>query len=205
MDIKERILKVADDICRKIGFRAMTMDDLAVKLGISKKTLYQYYEDKEALVDAVISDEMDSKEQDCNICHELAVDAVDEIFLTLEMMTQEFKDLNPLMLHDLQKYFPSIASKFIEFKNNHFYGIISNNLKRGIKEGLYRKEINVDVLTKYRLESVMISFNQEVFPSSKYNLSQVTRELLEHFLYGIVTEKGHELILKYKKSKSKQK
>jgi hypothetical protein len=183
----------------------MTMDDLALKLGISKKTLYQYYADKEAIVDAIINDEIISCQQDCSICSDIAVDAVDEIFLTLEMITQDLKDLNPILLHDLQKYFPAISKKFMDFKDRYFYEVISNNLKRGIKEGLYRKEINIDVLTKFRLESVFISFNQEVFPSNKYNLAIVTREILEHFLYGIVTEKGHELILKYKKSKNKQK
>jgi AcrR family transcriptional regulator len=86
LELKERILKTADDICRKIGFRSMTMDDLALKLGISKKTLYQYYADKEAIVDAIINDEIISCQQDCSICSDIAVDAVDEIFLTLEMI-----------------------------------------------------------------------------------------------------------------------
>lgn len=205
LEPKERILRVADEVCRKIGFRAMTMDDLAEKLSISKKTLYQYFEDKEALVDAIIDNEINSTRHDCAICNEIAVDAVDEIFLTLEMMMQDCKDLNPLIIHDLQKYFPEIAQKFIEAKNKFFYDIIYNNLKRGIKEGLYRKEINIDILTRYRLETSLISFNQDVFPSDKYNLTAVTKEILEHFMYGIVTEKGHELILKYKKSKNKQK
>lgn len=204
MELKDRILKVADDICNRIGFRAMTMDDLALKLGISKKTLYQYYEDKEALVDAVITDEMESKQNDCTICSEIAVDAVDEIFLLLEMMSQNFKNLNPVIVNDLQKYFPSISKKFMEFKNQYYYKVVSDNLKRGISEGLYRSDINIDVLTKYRLECAMIPFNQEVFPSNKYDLTLVTREFVEHFLHGIVTEKGYELILKYKNSKGKQ-
>jgi hypothetical protein len=76
--------------------------------------------------------------------------------------------------------------------------IIAKNLKRGIEEKLYRSDINIDVLTKFRLESIFMAFDQKVFPSNKYDLVTTTSVLIEHFLYGIVTEKGFKLINKYK-------
>jgi hypothetical protein len=80
--------------------------------------------------------------------------------------------------------------------------MISNNLKRGIAEGLYRADIHVDILSRFRLESLEIAFNVEVYPTNRYNLVEVSIAIIENFLYGVATEKGFALIEQYK-NKSK--
>ena len=202
MEIKERILLKADELCRKFGFRAVTMDELSSQLGMSKKTIYQFYEDKDALVDAIMENEINNTQKDCTICGDMAENAIDEIFLTMELITQDFKDINPIVIHDLSKFYPSTFNKFRHHKDDFIYTVIKNNMLRGIREGLYRENLNVDVLTKLRLETMMLAFDQQVFPSEKYNLIQVTSVLIEHFLFGIVTEKGHQLINEYLKARS---
>jgi TetR/AcrR family transcriptional regulator, cholesterol catabolism regulator len=81
--------------------------------------------------------------------------------------------------------------------------MIKSNLERGIEEGLYRPEIHIDIIAKLRLEGVMAAFNQELFPTNKYNLATLNQEIMEHFLFGVSSLKGHKLILKYQQERLK--
>ncbi len=198
MDIKDRILHKALELFTKYGFRAVTIEEICSQLGISKKTLYMYYEDKDSLVDNCIEIDMQNSKSDCSIAVEMSENAVDEIFITLEFITQEFKDLNPIVMHDLKKFYPSTYEKLTNHINNYYYNIIKNNLDKGIKEGYYRNDLDVDVLTKFRLRTIEMGFDLTLFPSEKYNLLKVTQTLLEHFLFGIVTIEGLKLINEYK-------
>jgi hypothetical protein len=82
--------------------------------------------------------------------------------------------------------------------------MIRQNLEWGVKEELYRADINVDVMTKFRLESLMIPFNVAVFPPGKYNLAALSEAIIEHFVYGLATIKGHKLIQKYNEQRQKK-
>jgi hypothetical protein len=81
------------------------------------------------------------------------------------------------------------------------YQVLKQNLERGIKEELYRPEINVDILTRFRIESMMLAFNSEVFPTNRTHLISIQEDILEHFLYGLSTTKGQKLIQKYKQQR----
>lgn len=197
MEIRNKILFKADEICRKVGFRAMTLDDIASKLNISKKTIYQYFEDKDALVDAIMDIEVTNTKTECLAIMEIAENAIDEIFRSIEFMTKDLNEMNPIILHDLYKFYPNAYQKVEMLKNTFFYDIIANNLKKGIKEGYYRKNINVDILTKMRLQTLMLGFEQNIFPSISYNIVDVNKEILMHFLHGIASEKGQKLINEY--------
>lgn len=199
MELKDRILHKSLELFTKFGFRAVTMDEICNQIGISKKTIYQFYSDKDTLVDECMELDMCNGKSDCMIAAEMAENAVDEIFLTLEFINQEFKDLNPIVMHDLKKFYPTTFTKLNDHINKFYYTIIYNNLEKGINEGLYRLDLDLDVITKFRLNTIILAFDQNVYPSDKYNLVKVTETLIEHFLYGIVTEKGLKLINEYKK------
>ena len=109
--------------------------------------------------------------------------------------------MNPSMLHDLEKYHPGGYKKFLEHKNKFLYEMVKKNIERGIKEELYRPEIDIEIMARYRLESMMLAFNADLFPMSKFNLVKLHQEILEHFLYGLATLKGYKLILKYKQQR----
>jgi len=185
----------------RYGIRSVSMDDIAEQLGVSKKTLYQYFADKDELVDAVLADEVKNGQQNCIGSFTQSRDAVDEIFLTMDFITEQFRNMNPMVLYDLQKFHYSAFQKFLKYKNEFLLDVIRKNMERGIKEELFRPEINVDVISKFRLETMMMAFNMDIFPPRKYNLADVTREIIEHYLYGLSTLKGHKLILKYKQEK----
>lgn len=201
MEIKDRIQSKAHELFLQYGIRSVSMDDIAAQLGVSKKTLYQSFTDKEEMVDAVLQYEIEHGQQDCRQCFQQSKDAVDEIFLLMERIVEQFRNMNPMVLYELQKFHFNAFQKFLKYKNGFLLDMIRKNIDRGIREELYRPEINADVLSKFRLESMMIAFNMNVFPPRKYNLAEVTLEIIEHQLYGLATLKGHKLILKYKQER----
>lgn len=198
MEQSERILVKARELFMRLGIRSVSMDDIASHLGMSKKTIYQFFADKDELVDRMMDNELVLMQQDCRHCYVNARDAVDEIFLTMDMIIEQFRHLNPVVLSDLAKFHYRTWQRVEKHKEEFVGKIIADNLERGIQEGLYRPDINVEVMTRYRLGSMMMPFNSDVFPVRKYDLADVSRLLIEHYVYGLATAKGHKLIEKYK-------
>ena len=203
MELKERILAKAHELFHKYGMRSVTMDEIASQLGISKKTIYQSFADKDELVDATIQQHIDGSKCRCESDREKAENAIHEIFLTMDMVQELLSDMSPTIFFDLEKFHPKTFAKLARYRNEYLYQVIRNNLELGIKEELYRPEINVDVTTKIRLETMFLPFNQLLFPQGKYSLVEVEQETLEHFLFGIATAKSHKIIIKYKQQRFK--
>ncbi|HMG68096.1 MAG TPA: TetR/AcrR family transcriptional regulator [Chitinophagaceae bacterium] len=199
---KERILEKAHELFMRYGVRSVSMDDIAAQLGMSKKTLYQYYTDKEELVDVVLSALLEKNRNECFADRQNAENAVHEIFQVFDMIQDMFSNMNPSIVFDLEKYHPPVYKKLQQHKKVFMYQMIKQNLERGIKEELYREEINVDILTRFRIESMMLGFNSEIFPNNRTHLVSIQQEILEHFLYGLATVKGQKLIQKYKQLKN---
>jgi AcrR family transcriptional regulator len=200
---KVRIRDKAKELFLRYGIRSVSMDDIANQLGMSKKTIYQYFTDKNELVDAVVEDDVCEMQRDCNLCREKARDAIEEIFLTVDKVIEQLGNLNPMVLYDLEKFHVRAYQRFMEHKNKFLLQIIRQNLEWGIKEELYRSDIDVDILSKFRLESIMIPFNIDLYPPSRYKLVEVTKVIIEHFVFGIASMKGHKLILKYQQHRNK--
>jgi AcrR family transcriptional regulator len=204
MEVKERILVKAHELFNRYGIRSVSMDDIAAQLGMSKKTLYQYYADKEELVSGVFVGVLNENKTRCMADRKQAENAVHEIFLAFDMVQDMFAQMNPVVVFDLQKYHPAVYVKVHEHKYGFLYQMIKSNLEKGIKEELYRPEMDVDVLTRYRIEGVMLPFNSDIFPNNRTQLIHIEQQLTEHFLYGVVTSKGQKLIRKYKNQRTKK-
>lgn len=204
MDVKERILVKSDELFNRYGIRSVSMDDIAAQLGMSKKTLYQYYTDKDELVSAVFTGAMEQNRDACVMDKQSAENAIHEVFLAFDRVREMFANMNPSVLYDLEKYHPFTFGKFREFKNVFLYQMIKSNIERGIKEELYRDDIDIDVLSRYRIQSIMLAFNSEVFPNNRSNILHIEQQLIEFFLYGLATSKGQKLIQKYKSQRIKK-
>jgi len=204
MEPKERILVKTHELFNRYGIRSVSMDDIATQLGMSKKTLYQYYADKDELVNAVFDVILTTKREECTECTNKGENAIHEIFLSFDMMEELLKTMNPSVLFDMQKYHPSAFKKFEEFRDGFLYKAIKTNLERGIEEELYREDIDTDILSRYRLHSVLLSMNPDFFPTNKNNLAYIEQQILEVFLFGIATSKGQKLIQKYKNQRTKK-
>ena len=196
--MQTKILFKARDLMLQSGLRQVTMDDLAHQLGISKKTIYQYYKDKDDLVKAVVNLELKDHELTCKDCKSKAENAIHEMFLLMENMKAMTQTMNPNSMMELEKHFSSSFDMIKNHKDEFLFSLIKQNLKKGIEEGCYRKDLDIDIISKFRLETVFIPFNLHLFPLNKFNSIEVHTQLMEHFVYGLMTVKGHELMDKYK-------
>jgi AcrR family transcriptional regulator len=196
--MQERILLKSRDLMLQSGLRQVTMDDLAHQLGISKKTVYLYYKDKDDLVKAVVNLELKNHELSCEACKTKAENAIHEMFLVMENMKAMTQTMNPNSMMELEKHFSSSFDMIKNHKDEFLFSLIKQNLKKGIEEGCYRKDLDIDIISKFRLETVFIPFNLHLFPLNKFNSIEVHTQLMEHFVYGLMTVKGHELMDKYK-------
>ena len=203
LDTKQRIQKAAHGLVMQYGIRSISMDDIAANLGMSKKTIYQYFKDKDELVEAVVDEVILTNQYACKADIDRSENAVHEIFLVMDMMAEMFKTMNPSILHDMQKYHPAAFSKFSKHKNEFLYNVCTQNLQRGIREELYRPEMAVDILCRYRVETMFVPFNPEFQQKLKQSLAKIEEEILIHFLFGLVSQKGYKLIMKYRELKEK--
>ena len=200
----ERIKHKAHELFMQFGLKSVSMDDIATKLGISKKTIYQFYADKDALVDDVIQSLIQHNQQCCDIDQQKADNAVHEIFLAMDLIMEIFRSMNPSLLFDMQKYYPMAFQKFSNHKNNYLYSIIKKNLIRGVAEELYRPDLKIDIIARFRVESMLLPFNPEFHTKVKQNLADVEEEITLHFLFGMVSPKGYKLAAKYQQERLKK-
>ena len=197
MEIQERIAQKAHDLFLRYGIRSISMDEIASQLGISKKTIYQFYADKDALVDSAIDIVVSSNTSECCIHREESENPVHEILVATDMVQEMLKTMNPTIMYDLQKYHPAAYKKIADHKNEFLYKLIKENLEQGIAVQLYRPEIDTEIMSRFRLASVFMMFSPDLYPLGKYNLGAVIEEVTIHFLYGITTAKGQKLVQKY--------
>lgn len=203
-DVKNKLLSGAEELFMRYGIRSITMDEIARHLSISKKTLYQYFADKDDVVASVTDMHLRRERGEYESSIRDARNAVEELVNLSHCMKENLKGMNPSLLFDLQKYHHKAWQIWTEFKNAFICTSVVNNLKRGVEEGLYRPEINPEILAVVRMESVQLGFDEQLFPTTKYDLTTVQVNILEHFVYGLLTEKGKKLYLKYRKEKSKE-
>jgi AcrR family transcriptional regulator len=189
VEIKERILIKSQEMYFARGVRSVTMDDIATELGISKKTIYMHFVDKGTLVEA--STIFFLKKQKCQEKETFlkAKNSIDEIILNTQMMREMLGNINPVIFHDLQKFYPKAWNHYLEHKKNLKDDVL-RNLDEGIKEGYYRVDIQTRIMAKLRIESVDMAFNQDLFPAKEYNLLDIQLAFIDHFIRGIVTDKG---------------
>lgn len=173
------------------------MDDIARHLTVSKKTIYQYFKDKEEIVTLALRAHMEMEMKEYDEIFESSSNAVEELALVSKCMRKDFKDMNPSLLFDMQKYHPKAWQIWLDFKNEFIKGHVKSNLERGIKEGYYREDIDPEVMAIFRVEQVQLAFDDTLFPQDRFDFKSVQMEFFNHFVHGIVTEKGLTLFEKY--------
>jgi TetR/AcrR family transcriptional regulator, cholesterol catabolism regulator len=195
--LKARILEKSQELFFRYGIKAVTMDEIARELGISKKTIYQHFSDKDAIVNECVKAHFEQERHDSEKMQAEAPDPIAEVVMGSEMMRQMLTNMNPSMFLDLKRYYPTAWQMFIDFKNGFILNIIRQNLLKGIDSGLYRTDLNVEILARLRNEEVEMGFDPQVFPNNKFNVLETQLSLLDHFLRGIMTTEGLKLYEKY--------
>lgn len=186
------------------GIRNVSMDEIAASLGMSKKTVYNYFTDKDGLVQHVIQAVLNKNHGECESGKIHAKNAVHEAFLAIDQTTELFSRMNPLLIFELKKYHPSAYKTFLDYKTKFLHTILKSSIEWGIADGLFRDELNVELMVQYRLETVLLPFMPEIYMSADAGVGKTHEELFYLFLYGISTPKGYQLINKYRKERLKK-
>lgn len=204
-EIRDRIKAVAHELVMKYSIRSVSMDDIASKLGMSKKTIYLYFKDKDELIQEIVEDVIAANQATCTADKASADNAIHEIFLAMEMMVKMFRTMNPSVLFDMQKYHDAAYQHFRKHKYDFIYNMMKHNILRGQEEGLYREDIRVEALAWFRVDSMMIPFNPDYLEKASCSLMEAEEEVITHWVFGLATAKGHKTILKYLRQKEKVK
>ena len=195
---KVNIVKGAEKLFFKFGIRNVSMDEIAGELGMSKKTLYKYFHDKDEIVHSLMIQKIEEDKCMFTKTYKESSNVVEEVFGIMRNMRDILTSINPVIFYELQKYYPNTWKVFLDFKHGFILEQLERSILKGQLQGLVRNDIDIKIVSKMRLENIDMGFSQSVFPPDKFNMLEVQLAMTEHFLYGICTLKGHKLINKFK-------
>ena len=201
MSQEKRIIGGSLELFLQAGIKSVTMDDIARHLGMSKKTIYQFFSDKNEVVVALVKDRLAEDERQIEEIIEHAANVIEEMLNMMKCSEDIFSRINPIVFHDLQKYHPKAWQEFMKFKHEFLVSKLEILLQKGIDQGFMRPDIDVAIMARLRVNEVEMGFNTAIFPVSHFNTWRVQLQMLEHFNYGICTLKGHQLLDQYKTEK----
>ena len=168
------------------------MDEVARHCNISKKTIYQYFIDKDALVKEIMQRRIEQDQCMLESLHKEANSALDEVLRISEYLKKDLSDIHPSVLYDLKKYHSSAYEVFENHRDNQFMKLISSNLERGVAEGVYRPEIDVRIFARLRIVELEALFEGRFFPKTEWDQAKVQLLIVDHFIRGLVTREGLE-------------
>ncbi|MHB8208221.1 TetR/AcrR family transcriptional regulator [Mucilaginibacter sp.] len=197
----ERIIEGGEELFLKAGIKSVTMDDIAKYLGISKKTIYLFFKDKNDLVIALVKKKLKEDEDQMAEIISKSGNVIEEMINMMKCSEEIVSRINPVVIHDMQKYHPEAWREFQNFKAEVLVHTMEELLTKGIKQGYIRPEIDVKVMSLMRVHQLELGFNPSVFPIVEFNTWNVQQQFQEHFNYGVCTLKGYKLLDQYKNNK----
>ena len=192
-ELKNILIKVGC-LYKKYGIKSITMDDVSRELGISKKTLYQYVQDKNELVSLVIGLAMEHQVVFFNELYGKGLNAIDELFEVNKMVLQMIKSHNPSEEYDLKKYYPDQFQKIHKIRRDEIYRHIMSNLKKGKEEGLYRVELNEEIIAKVQLMRIENTFDNQIFTDDELLSPKAFLEIFIYHIRGIANDNGIKIL-----------
>ncbi len=200
MEVKSRILEKAMFLFLRYGIESITMDDIARELGISKKTLYQYVENKADLIEKIIGEYIENEKTAIAACHTNAKDAIEELLLIAKYVTMILREMSPSIAYDLKKYYRQSRDAMEKFNHAHIYNVIRQNIEDGKAQGIYREDVNADIVAKLYVGKTSLVVDEELFPLRDYNKENLFREYINYHIHGIASPKGLTLLEKHTKN-----
>ncbi len=196
----EKILTDSKQLFMRYGIRSVTMDDIAKHLTISKKTLYQFFRNKEDLIDKILVDHVSQEKILIEKLQDNSEDAIDELLSLVKYVITTLNNLAPTVMYDLKKYYQKPFHKWDCFHRDHIYEVIQKNLERGVNEELYRDDIKPQILARIYVEFSILVTNGEIFPPDQFQPKHLYRQFIKYHIYGIISEQGR---IKYYKHLAK--
>ena len=188
--MKESILIKSSDMFLTHGFKSVTMDEIASEMGISKKTIYQHFSNKNSLVEAVSLYLFETISCGIDSIYELDKNPIEELFLIKDFVLKYLKDENALPIYQLQKYYSKIHKSLMAKQFEKMDDCVIGNINKGIAQGLFRTDLNVDLIVRFYFARMTSLKDVELFDPAKFGSKLLQNTYLEYHLRGISTEKG---------------
>jgi len=192
--LKEDILKTAVELFLTLGFKSVTMDDIAQKMGISKKTIYAHFPTKSKLVEATTIFIMGTIDSGIKEIRQKNLNAIEELFEIKKFVMHHLKDEKSSPQYQLSKYYPKVYKSVHKRHLDLMCCSISDNLKKGIEGGLYRASIPVEFISRLYFMGMTAIKGSELFSPEEYTMRELTENYLEYHLRAIVTPKGFKTL-----------
>ncbi|NNF02698.1 MAG: TetR/AcrR family transcriptional regulator, partial [Bacteroidia bacterium] len=176
--------------------KRVTMDEIAKDLHISKKTIYENFNNKTEIISSLVIHDFNQHKVEFESMKERSQNAIDELVGVLQYVTRLYKEINPNFFYDIHKHYYSAWEQLQKFKDEWMLKTIEDNLRSGIEEGLYRDSIRINVISRMRMIQFEGLMDPQSYPPREFDLVEVQKQLLEHFIFGITTLKGHKLFEK---------
>ncbi len=197
MGFKEEIITRSEQLFMRVGIKSVTMDDVSKELGISKKTLYQHFDNKDSLVEAVIDTHVEREQLCTEEIIQGAKDALDEMIRIGVFLASTIEDVSPSTLFDLQKYYYKTWETLMKKQDEHIINSVVRNIKKGITEGNYREDVNAEVIAKIYAKATYMIVDEIASPNSSFSRKEMIWELHNYHIHAIATPKGMKLWKKY--------
>ena len=188
----KNIIEKTLDLFKKYGIRSVSMDDIARELSISKKTIYQYVSNKEDLIAEVLEYENDTLKVLIDNLENDEVNAIDALLEVSLFFSKEIRETNPVLSFDLNKYYPELYRKHVNEKREFGYKKIYNNLLIGKSQGLFREELNPELVARLYVQKIEDVMDPEFLDSAKFSFETVFKVMFENHIRGISNPTGIE-------------
>lgn len=197
-DLKDTILRKTEVLFFKYGIKSVNMDDIAKELAISKKTIYQFFENKTDILKHLVAMHIERVDEALEFNKANAQNAIEELLGVAQHMIKELtKFSTPTIIFDLQKYYPELWQSFQDHQDTSIYQQVKENVERGISEGLYRDDLDADIIAKLYVSKTMCVIDEDMFPTSQYDKVRLFKQYFYYHIRGIATLKGLKLLEKY--------
>lgn len=190
MTDKKTILEHAARMFLKNGIRVITMDDIANELGISKRTLYDIFESKELIISQIVDTHIENENKAFDKILNQSENSIDMMLKLSKFIFVMYNKLHPSVLSDLKKYYSNIWQRIEKFHNDSIRQIIELNLLNGMKEYLYRENIDPAIISLFYVKQLQLFSDEENIHFEKKSKSEVIQQFVDHNMYGLMTDKG---------------
>lgn len=191
---KKGIITRTLDLFAKRGIKSCTMGEVCKFQRISKKTLYKYFRDKDDLVQSCMSFELERTDNGVKNIMAKGLNAIDESFEISRFVIDNVSDLNPNLFFELENYYPEAFKMYEDHQDECVRVSIYDNLKKGIKEGLYRADLNIDIVVSIYLTILYNLLSAKMVNTKNYSFKEIYRELFIYHTHGISSPKGLEYL-----------
>ncbi len=188
--MKDKIIDTACDLFLNLGFKSVTMDDLAEQMGISKKTIYTHFDNKTDLVEQCTVKLFNQIVHGINCICDQGMDPIEELYEVKKFALLNLKNEKSSPQYQLKKYYPQISDMLMKKSFEVMKDCVLTNIQRGMAMGIYRENLDADFVSRIYFAGTNSLKDDGLFPRHTFPMVRLMDIYLEYHLRGIVTPKG---------------